>query len=257
MEPQLNVLVLAGTADARFVINALVEEPQISMLASLAGATNSPQELPVPVRTGGFGGADGLAKFCQSHGIDLILDITHPFARHISRNAMEAARLADIACLAFNRPAWDLAEGGRSFDSWQEMVAAVPTGERVFLAGGTASIDAFREREDIFLCARALNVATMPNSDTSIFINAMPHTAIEDEIELFQRYNISLLCCKNSGGEASAAKLKAAQKLNIPVWMLARRKQEKNVLHVSVHDKLDDMISAVKQISMQKNLARS
>lgn len=257
MGSRLNILVLAGTADARQVIDALAGDSQISITASLAGVTQAPQPLPVPVRTGGFGGAEGLISYCQQQKIDLILDITHPFARHISRNAAEAAQRANIRCFVFDRPAWDLTKDDRSFDSWQDMVDAVPAGERVFLAGGTASIEAFCERDDIFLCARALNIAAKANTKHAVFINAMPQTAVEDEIKLFKKHDISLLCCKNSGGIASSAKLEAARALGLPVWMLARRQIENSVPNIEIHDKLDGIVRMVRKLSAQKCGAES
>ena len=56
----LRTLVLAGTAEARAVIDGLVADGRFEVTASLAGATPNPASLPVPTLTGGFGGADGL-----------------------------------------------------------------------------------------------------------------------------------------------------------------------------------------------------
>ena len=170
----LNVLVLAGTADARFVIESLSDNDNLSMIASLAGATDAPLPLPVKVRTGGFGGPDGMAEYCSEHAIDVILDITHPFARQISHNAEIAADMVGLPCLAFDRPPWVIGKGGREFDSWQEMVDALTPGEHVFLAGGTASVEVFSKRADVFLCARALNVMNDDSIANRVFINAMP-----------------------------------------------------------------------------------
>ena len=44
----------------------------------------------------------------------------------------------------------------------------------------------------------------------------------EEEIALMRSWKISLLLCKNSGGEASFAKLLAARELSIPVLMVKR-----------------------------------
>ena len=224
----LKTLVLAGTAESRALIDALRDEPSLSLTASLAGATPNPAGLPVHTRIGGFGGSEGLAEYCREHGIGLMIDATHPFARQITRNAREAAAVLDIPYLRLERPPWDPDQGDdwRSFDSWQEMADAIPAGARVFLAGGTQSIGIFTKRQDITLWARALNVEGMEGPANTTFINAMPQTDKADERATFEAAHITLLCCKNSGGNASFAKIAAARDLGIPVWMLRRHVPE-------------------------------
>ena len=207
----LSTLVLAGTAEARAVIDGLKNDPAIALTASLAGATPQPITLPVPTLSGGFGGEDGLVAFCREHGIGMLIDATHPFARQISRNARAAAAVLDIPCLRFERPPWAPIEGDdwQSFGSWQEMASAIPAGKRVFLAGGTQSIEIFTQRDDITLWARALNVEGREGPPNVTFINAMPQAEKADERMIFEQYGVELLCCKNSGGDASFAKILA------------------------------------------------
>ena len=225
MNKRLKTLVLAGTSEARTVIDGLVADGRFDVTASLAGATPNPASLPVPTLTGGFGGADGLAAWCRDHDVALLVDVTHPFARQISGNARLAAAEAGIGLLRFERPPWHPAPGDdwRSFASWQDMADAIPAGSRVFLAGGTQSIEIFTKRDDITLVARALNVEGRTGPPHVTFINAMPATNIAAERGLFAEAGISLLCCKNSGGEASFAKIAAARALGLPVWLLARQ----------------------------------
>ena len=64
----VKVLVLAGTAEARAVIDGLRSEGRFDITASLAGATPNPAPLPVPTISGGFGGAEGLAAHCRDQG---------------------------------------------------------------------------------------------------------------------------------------------------------------------------------------------
>ena len=243
----VKVLVLAGTAEARQVIDRLVSDGRFDVTASLAGATPSPAPLPVPTISGGFGGAEGLAAYCREHQVMLLLDITHPFARQISRNAMDAAIDAGITLLRYDRPPWMPEEGDqwRSFDSWQDMADAIPPGSRVFLAGGTQSIEIFIQRDDIVLWARALNVAGRSGPDNVTFINALPSPSVDEERAQFSKAGITLLCCKNSGGNASSAKIVAARDLGLPVWFLARRSDEaaggnQNSLEkFQIHDSVD------------------
>jgi precorrin-6A/cobalt-precorrin-6A reductase len=45
---------------------------------------------------------------------------------------------------------------------------------------------------------------------------------VTDEVDLFKKLEIDVLVLKNSGGDSSKAKLKAANILKIPVIMLVR-----------------------------------
>ena len=243
----MKVLVLAGTAEARAVIDGLMSSDRFDLTASLAGATQNPAPLPVPTISGGFGGVEGLAGYCREHEIQLLVDVTHPFARQISRNARVAAKDAGIMLLRYDRPPWQPQDGDdwQSFDSWQEMADAIAPASRVFLAGDTQSIDIFTRRDDILLWARALNVAGRSGPDNVTFINALPSPSVDEERAQFSKAGITLLCCKNSGGNASSAKIVAARDLGLPVWFLARRSDEaaggnQNSLEkFQIHDSVD------------------
>ena len=256
---RVKTLVLAGTAEGRAVIDALVVDQRFDITASLAGATPNPAALPVPTVNGGFGGADGLANWCRDHTIDLLVDVTHPFARQISHNARLAAASAGVHLLRFERPPWHPTPGDdwRSFSSWQDMADAIPSGSRVFLAGGTQSIEIFTQRRDITLLARALNVEGRSGPANVTFINAMPAASVEVERARFAAADISLLCCKNSGGDASFAKIAAARELGLPVWLLARHSDEagkgqaasqirKPLENLQIHDSVEALIAAAR-----------
>ena len=253
----LKTLVLAGTAESRAVIHALQDEPSVDLTASLAGATPKPAGLPVPTRVGGFGGPEGLAQYCRESGVGLVIDATHPFARQITRNARAAAASLGIPCLRLERPPWcpEAGDDWRSFDSWQAMADAIPAGERVFLAGGTQSIGIFTKRQDITLWARALNVEGMDGPANTTFINAMPQLDKADERITFETHRITLLCCKNSGGNASFAKIAAARDLGIPVWMLRRHVPEagsgddNSTENYHIHDTVDGAVAATLRLA--------
>ena len=87
--------------------------PASTITLSLAGRTASPAAQPVPVRVGGFGGADGLADYLVSERIDALIDATHPYANVISANAVAAARRSGVPLVALRRPPWIAVAGDR------------------------------------------------------------------------------------------------------------------------------------------------
>ncbi|TIW76881.1 MAG: cobalt-precorrin-6A reductase, partial [Mesorhizobium sp.] len=99
------ILILGGTTEARQLAGKLVEDFLVTL--SLAGRTESPVAQGVPVRSGGFGGADGLAAYLRETGTGLLIDATHPYAARISANAAMAARKTGVPILALRRPGWE------------------------------------------------------------------------------------------------------------------------------------------------------
>ena len=59
------ILVLGGTTEARRLADRLSGRPDLHVIVSLAGRTRDIVEHSVPVRIGGFGGADGLAAYLR------------------------------------------------------------------------------------------------------------------------------------------------------------------------------------------------
>ena len=107
------ILLLGGVGDALAIARRLAPQD----IYSLAGLGKLPSDLPCQLRVGGYGGAEGLAAFMAAEGIDLLLDITHPYAAQISANAARAAELSGVPCWALRRPGWQ-AGGG---DDWREV----------------------------------------------------------------------------------------------------------------------------------------
>ena len=101
-------------------------------------------------------------------------------------------------------------------------------------------------RDDIFLCARA----ECCRSDTANirFLNAMPDADPDAEMALFTKYGIELLCCKNAGGDASVAKIRAARSLGIPIWFLGRATTQKDVPNVDFHDSVNSLLQAISKL---------
>ena len=82
---------------------------------SFAGRVEHLKPQVLPVRIGGFGGAEGLADYIRAHNVTHLIDATHPFAAQMSRNALSAAAATEIPLAALTRPAWSAMKG----DLWR------------------------------------------------------------------------------------------------------------------------------------------
>lgn len=221
-----HILVLAGTTEARELAEQLAPRRDIALTLSLAGRTRDPLPLPAPTRTGGFGGAEGLAAYLSQHGIDVLIDATHPFARQITQNAATAARLTGVPLIRLERPAWQSGPGDRwqpvaSVEAAVEALGAAP--KRVFLAIGRQEAAAFEAAPQHRYLVRSVDPVEpplqLPQLETLLSRGPFDEAAEE---QLLHARQIEVIVCKNSGGAATYGKIAAARTLGLPVVMIER-----------------------------------
>ena len=213
------ILLLGGVTEALAIARRL--GPQ--HVYSLAGIGRVPQDLQCQVRVGGFGGAEGLARYLREAGISLLIDATHPYAAQISRNAASAARMAGIPCWALRRPAWQAQAGDdwREVEDWAGLIEALKPFRRPLFTLGREPLQHLDEiPAEQFWTLRALEAC--PGNARCEVIGARGPFHIEDEQALFQRRKIDVLISKNSGSVATEPKLEVARELGVPVLILKR-----------------------------------
>ena len=213
------VLLLGGVGDALRLARRLGPEH----LYSLAGLGKVPDDLSCRVRVGGFGGAEGLADFIRSESFDLLLDVTHPYAAQISTNAATAARLAGVPCWALRRPGWQPQPGDdwRAVADWAALIQALAPFAKPFFTLGReplAHLDEIPAHQHWTL--RLLDA--QPEHPRARYIAARGPFNLEDERALFAAEGFDVLVSKNSGGQATEAKLQVARERGLPVLLLAR-----------------------------------
>lgn len=213
------ILLLGGVGDALNIARRLGPQD----IYSLAGLGKQPSDLPCQLRVGGFGGAEGLAAFMASEGIDLLLDITHPYAAQISANAARAAELAALPCWALRRPGWQAGAGDdwREVTDWSELSAALAPFRRPFFTLGREPLEHLDGiPEEQYWTLRSLD--GHPGNDRARVIGARGPFDLAEERALFAAGQFDVLVSKNSGSTATEPKLQVARELGLPVLLLAR-----------------------------------
>lgn len=213
------ILLLGGTTEALRLARRLGPES----IYSLAGLGRVPDDLPCQVRVGGFGGAEGLAAFIREQGIELLLDLTHPYAAQISANAARAAELSGVACWALRRPAWQAGAGDnwREVDDWAGLVAALQDFRRPLFTLGREPLEHLHEiplhQHWTVRCLTAQQA--VPRAE---IIGARGPFDLHNERTLFARLRSDVLISKNSGSQSTEPKLQVARELGLPVVLLRR-----------------------------------
>ena len=184
----------------------------------------------MPVRAGGFGGAEGLAAYLRDEAVDLVIDATHPFARQISANARAASAATGIPLIRLERLGWGEAGG----DRWRRVASMAEAGaalgaepRRVFLAIGRQEAKAFDAAPQHHYLVRSVDPVDPPLAAPDVdYLLARGPFAVEAEVALLQEHRIDVVVSKNSGGEATYAKMVAARILGLPVVLVERAAAE-------------------------------
>jgi precorrin-6A/cobalt-precorrin-6A reductase len=218
------VLILGGTQDAAAIARAFADDPAIHTISSLAGRTRTPRALAGEVRSGGFGGADGLAQYLKDAQIDAVIDATHPFAAAISRHAAEACERAGVPRVQLQRPPWSAQDGDRwiEVDDVDAAARALPQhGRRAFLTIGRQEIPAFASVRDVWFLVRLIDPPAAPIALASFELISQrgPFDTAAEEA-LIRAHAIDVMISKNSGGSATYGKIEAARQLSVPVLMI-------------------------------------
>lgn len=222
--PVKHCLILGGTAEARALASLALQELPVKITSSLAGVTSNPSLPDGDIRQGGFGGTSGLADYLKSEVIDLVVDATHPFAAKISNNARDACNALDIPLITLQRPAWQPSEK----DNWhpaantQEAAKLIAPNAHALLTIGKRGLEPFIARGDVTWLIRSIEPLNQQLPAHAQNLIARPPFEIADEKALFAQHAIDTLVTKNSGGEATVAKLQAAQDMGLQVIMIDR-----------------------------------
>jgi precorrin-6A/cobalt-precorrin-6A reductase len=216
------VLILGGTTEARELAAACAGQHGIETVSSLAGVVRAPRPPVGEMRTGGFGGVDGLADYLRAGRIGAIVDATHPFATAITGSAVEAATATRVPLIVLRRPGWAAQPG----DAWHrvpslEVAAALlpGLGERIFLTTGRRRVDAFAVVPGCWFLARSVEPPEPVPDNVTVLLDRGPFT-VDGERELLAAHRIDVLVTKDSGG--ADAKLTAARELGVAVVMVDR-----------------------------------
>ena len=213
------VLLLGGVTEAL----ALARQMQPGDIYSLAGLGRVPEDLPCQVRVGGFGGAEGMARFIADNAVQLVIDATHPYAAQISANAAAAAQLAGVPCWALRRPGWQAQAGDdwREVADWDELTHSLKSFRRPLFTLGREPLEHLEEiPEHQHWTVRCLQEQA-PTARAEIIGARGPFT-LDSERALFERLGCDVLISKNSGSVATEPKLQVARELGLPVLVLRR-----------------------------------
>lgn len=226
-----HLLILGGTGESRRLATRLADDASWDVTTSLAGRVSRPGELPGRVRVGGFGGAEGLARWLREHRVDGVVDATHPFALTMTEHAASACATTGVRLLRLERPAWEPTER----DDWRHVDTVADAAGLADSLGSCLLVTTGRQEASAFAGVRArcllrsieLPAGPLP-AGREILLERGPFT-LESERALIAAKGVDVVVTKNSGGGATAAKLVAAREAGLCVVVVRRPPRPKGL----------------------------
>lgn len=249
----MNVLVMAGTSDARKIITDLSKEEGIIVLAT---ATTS-HGVELAHRSGankvlkGFFDSEKLANIIQDNDIELLVDATHPFASAATQNAIKASDSVGIDYIRFERPATIIPDSHliQRVNSFEEAAVVIKDimNQNDFLNGENPSNGKVLSNKVLHLAGvNTLHYLTEVISPDLIVARVLPTVySVKKSLELgiphdnivamegtfsprfngiiMEEFQIKVLLTKESGQSGGTmAKIQAALDLKVPVVIVMR-----------------------------------
>lgn len=255
------IFALCGTSDAR-ELAIRINESGFHLLTSVVteSAAQSLAEAQLPVRVGRMT-AEQMASLIREKGIRTIVDASHPFAEDAHKNAMEAARTADIPYIRFERPS--LVYGNSPnltvVSSYEE--AALEAKKRkgsIMLTTGSKTLAVFARHligdPDIRLVARMLprrdnmeKCEELGLEQKNIIAMQGPFSRELNEA-LYRQYGTSLMITKESGQTGAVdEKVESALQMGIHVILISRPE----LAFGTVFSDMEEVIGQLKQLDLK------
>lgn len=239
----MRIFLLGGTKDSTNIIEHIKENYDAFILttttteygAKLAAESGSDETIARPLLK------DEIIEIYNEGSFDILIDATHPFAEHITQTSASIASELKIPYIRFERPTTNLEDVDtshihyvKSFDDAGKMIATeFSKGNVLHFAGANTmadivkyvSVDRFYPR--ILKVEKSLEKCRELDINPEHIIPMKGAATLEENIDLIERYDASVMITKESGEIGGVIeKIEAANEKDIAVIMIQRPKIE-------------------------------
>lgn len=197
---------------------------------------------------------DELEKILHTENFSCIVDASHPYAKNISANAIQAAQATKIPYVRYERtqiaPTDEKIFHVNSYES--AALKASELGKNIFLTTGSRSLKIFVDLlRDCNLTVRVLPTAEVLTHCENLGLSPKQIIAMQGafsaalNVELFRHAQAEVIVTKDSGQIGGTdTKLQAARILNLPVVMIDRPK----IFYPNLATTFDDVLKFLEEL---------
>jgi precorrin-6A/cobalt-precorrin-6A reductase len=237
----MKILLLGGTKDSTNIIEHVKRNYDAYILttttteygARLAKESGSDDIIARPLLK------DEIIDIIKKGNFDVLIDATHPFAKHITQTSASIAKELKMPYVRFERPSTNLEDMDTSHihyvDSFDEAGKLIEDefqkGNVLHFAGANTmedvlkhvSVDRFYPR--ILKVESSIEKCENLDIDPSHIIPMKGAASLEENIELIEKYGASVMITKESGEVGGVIeKIEAANEMDVAVIMIQRPK---------------------------------
>ncbi len=263
---KISILLLGGTKDSTEIIKHLKKNYNTcilttttteygSKLAIEAGSDNTIAK-PLP--------KDEIIELINEKNFDLLIDATHPFAKHITQTSLSVSKECKINYIRFERPPLNLEDidtgniiYAESFEEAGKIIEKrFKNGNILHFAGANTMEEILKYVSNERFYPRILKVEKSIEKSKKLkipenhIIEMKGAASLKENIDLIEKYNASVIITKESGEIGGVIeKIQAANEKDIALIMIKRPQidgleKENIVQNLDELDKKIDNISA-------------
>lgn len=223
----MDVLIIGGTTLARRLAG-LLDARGVSVVTSLAGRTKSPRQLPGSVRTGGFGGTQGLVDWMTENRPKVVVNGVHSFAATMSDRVAQACAQTGTPMARLQPTSWEDQPDAKDWiwvaDHDQAAQAVNDLPDPVLLTIGRQETRHYLPLASRDITHRVIDAPDEPLPDSWTLLCQRGPYSVDAERELMDApgHRIATLVTKDSGGASLDPKLVIAREITATVVMIRR-----------------------------------
>lgn len=228
------IWIIGGTSEARSFINMLDgKKPYIVSVATYSGAEVLPKcNLRIQRMD-----QQQMLRFIADNNINVIVDMSHPYATEVTQNAKAACELANIRYIRYSRKSYE--DNGAVYVESIEVCVKYLQGidGNVFFTTGIKNIKDFERcrgsnRYIYRVLPSLFSIQECVDNEVKMqdIVAILGPVSEELNYQMFRDFNASYVVMKDSGKEGGTAeKLKACQRLGIVALIIGRQAKEDGI----------------------------
>ncbi|RKD30603.1 precorrin-6A reductase [Thermohalobacter berrensis] len=244
------ILVLSGTKDGRIIIEKLIEKGYkvLATTATEYGGALIKEHHNLKIISKRLT-ENEMKHIIKEYGINCIIDATHPYAKEVSKNAINASKKTLVKYIRYERSKGEY-EGVRNFKSFKEAADWLKNKQgNILLTIGSNNLEAFVntvQKERLYIRLLPMSKIIKKCEDLGLLpkqiLGMQGPFSKELNIAIYSFYNIKYLVTKDSGDiGGTKEKIESAKEMGIDILLIERPK----IKYENAYNNIDKVIENI------------